>query len=54
MSDDTLSYSGPERRVKQRRKQTDRRVLIRFEQSKKPRRKNNGRRQEDVQCFSNE
>lgn len=48
MVKDTEPYSGPERRVVQRRKTQDRRVLIRYEPSKERRRKNNGRRKEDA------
>ena len=44
MNDFTTSYAGPERRKEQRRKNPDRRALIRFEAGKEPRRKNNGRR----------
>lgn len=44
MGSETEQYSGPERRVDQRRKQTDRRPLIRYERTKELRRKNNGRR----------
>lgn len=48
MINDTTPYSGPERRIEQRRKKTDRRALVRFEPEKEPRRKNRGRRKEDV------
>ncbi|MES9991892.1 MAG: hypothetical protein ABW098_08055 [Candidatus Thiodiazotropha sp.] len=40
-------YSGPERRVAQRRQIPDRRELIRFETDKEPRRQGNGRRKGD-------
>jgi hypothetical protein len=48
MSDDASKHTGVERRVIQRRVQRDRRVLIRFLPGKEPRRKNSGRRKEDV------
>jgi hypothetical protein len=44
MNDYEAPYSGPERRSEQRRKLPDRRVELRFEPHKEPRRKNNGRR----------
>ncbi len=44
MINDNAPYSGSERRREQRRKQMDRRELIRFEPSKEPRRKSHGRR----------
>lgn len=44
MNNGTLEYTGIERREMQRRVQQDRRVLIRFEPGKEPRRKTNGRR----------
>jgi len=44
MGSDTEQYSGPEQRVEQRRKQPDRRPLVRYERTKELRRKNNGRR----------
>lgn len=47
MADDTEPYAGPERRVEQRRKKTDRRSMVRFEPDKDPRRKQKGRRKED-------
>lgn len=47
MSDDA-SHTGVERRVIQRRVQRDRRVLIRFQPGKGPRRKNSGRRKGDA------
>jgi len=37
-------YTGPERRVEQRRKNTDRRESIRFELEKEPRRSGKDRR----------
>jgi hypothetical protein len=42
-----MPYTGPERRIFQRRITPDRRELIRFEPDKEPRRKNNGRREHD-------
>lgn len=47
MADEKKPYSGPERRVEQRRKSPDRRSIVRFEPDKEPRRKNKGRRKED-------
>ncbi len=44
MDRDREQYSGPERRIEQRRKQPDRRPLIRYERNKDLRRKNSGRR----------
>jgi hypothetical protein len=44
MNDETETYSGPEKRIEQRRKEPDRRDLIRYERKKPLRRKNNGRR----------
>ncbi|MCG7878447.1 MAG: hypothetical protein AB2672_17840 [Candidatus Thiodiazotropha endolucinida] len=41
-------YSGPERRIEQRRKIVDRRELIRFEPDKEPRRKGHGRRKGEM------
>ena len=44
MNSENENYTGPERRIEQRRSGTDRRDLIRYEREKNPRRKNNGRR----------
>jgi hypothetical protein len=44
MNSENENYTGPERRVEQRRSGVDRRNLIRYEREKNPRRKNNGRR----------
>jgi hypothetical protein len=44
MNSDSEKYTGPERRIEQRRCGSDRRDLIRYEREKNPRRKNNGRR----------
>lgn len=41
-------YSGPERRIEQRRMIVDRRELIRFEPDKEPRRKGHGRRKGEM------
>ena len=41
-------YNGPERRRENRRQQMDRRTEVRFELSKEDRRKNEGRREDDV------
>lgn len=41
-------YTGPERRIANRRSGKDRRTEIRFEPSKENRRKNWGRRQDDA------
>ncbi len=38
------TYTGPERRIRQRRQQVDRRVEIRFELDKTPRRSGRDRR----------
>jgi hypothetical protein len=43
-----IPYTGPNRRMYQRRQNTDRRELIRFEPDKEPRRKGNGRRNSDL------
>ncbi len=48
MEREKLPYTGPERRIEQRRKKADRRELIRFELDKGPRRRGNGRRQGDM------
>lgn len=45
MSGESTSHFGSERRREQRRKQADRRVELRFELDKDPRRKNHGRRE---------
>jgi len=44
---DNGTYTGPERRREQRRKNPDRREEIRFEPGKEDRRKNKGRRKTD-------
>ena len=44
---DNGTYNGPEQRKEQRRKNTDRRLDIRFEPGKDDRRKNSGRRKTD-------
>lgn len=44
---DNGTYTGPERRREQRRKNPDRREEIRFEPGKDDRRKNKGRRKTD-------
>ena len=44
---DKDKYNGPERRQEHRRKQSDRRVDIRFEPDKDSRRKSTGRRKAD-------
>ena len=41
-------YNGPERRRENRRQQADRRTEVRFDLSKEDRRKNEGRREDDV------
>jgi hypothetical protein len=48
MNKDITKYSGPERRVRQRRKIPDRRALIRFELDREPRRISDGRRQGEI------
>ncbi|MEW8485148.1 MAG: hypothetical protein AB2705_08230 [Candidatus Thiodiazotropha sp.] len=48
MEREKLPYTGPERRIEQRRKNPDRRELIRFEPDKEPRRRGSGRRQGDM------
>lgn len=45
-------YNGPERRVKQRRVKSDRRVEVRFEPDKEDRRQNPGRRAGDRAAFA--
>lgn len=47
MADEKQPYTGTERRVEQRRKNADRREMVRFEPEKEPRRKLKGRRKED-------
>ena len=42
------SYTGPERRVEQRRKKSDRRDMMRFEPTKTPRRSGKDRRQKSI------
>ncbi len=42
-------YSGPERRLGQRRKESDRRDLVRYERNNDLRRMNNGRRLGELQ-----
>ncbi len=42
------TYTGPDRRKEQRRKNKDRREMIRFELEKTPRRSGKDRRQNDV------
>ena len=45
----TDTYKGPERRRRgQRREKTDRREEVRFEPDREDRRKNRGRRKEDL------
>ena len=39
MGDETEPYTGPERRIEQRRRTVDRRELVRFEPGKEDRRK---------------
>ena len=46
-SDSGEKYKGPDRREEMRRKQQDRRGDVRFEIDKDPRRKGEGRREED-------
>lgn len=48
MNTNAVRYLGPEQRVEQRRKQQDRRGLIRFELDKEPRRRGCGRRQGEM------
>lgn len=47
VTDNDAPYTGEERRKGQRRKEKDRRTMVRFEPEKEPRRKNNGRRKDD-------
>jgi hypothetical protein len=47
MNDNNTRFSGLERRLEQRRKVPDRRVLIRYEPEKELRRQGNGRRQSE-------
>lgn len=47
MTDSDAPHGGKERRKGQRRKNPDRRDMVRFEPDKEPRRKNKGRRKED-------
>jgi hypothetical protein len=44
MSDNDKPYTGPERRREQRRKNPDRREMVRFEPDKTPRRSGKDRR----------
>lgn len=43
-----MKYNGPERRKEQRRKNSDKREMIRFEPDKTPRRSGQDRRKGDV------